>query len=89
MALGAAPAHIARQVLGFAFGCAGIGLAAGLIASVSLSRVARALLFEVSPQDPLAFIMASVALLLAALLAAALPSWRAARVDPAVSLRYD
>jgi putative ABC transport system permease protein len=89
MALGANPSRIARQILTFALGWIALGLIAGLTASAFLSRLAGALLFEVSPQDPGAFIMSSVVLLVAALCAAALPSLRGARVDPAVSLRHD
>jgi predicted permease len=89
MALGADPSDIAWQVLTFALRWTGLGLIAGLIASVFLSRLAAALLFEVSSKDPTAFIVACVVLLSAALFAAGLPSVRAARVDPAVSLRHE
>jgi predicted permease len=89
MALGAGPSDIARQVLAFAFRWTVLGLMGGFIASLFLSRLAAALLFEVSSRDPTAFIVASVVLLSAALFAAGLPSLRAARVDPAVSLRHE
>jgi predicted permease len=89
MALGANPSHIARQALAFALSWTAAGLAVGVVASILLSRLAGALLFEVSPQDPTAFIGASITMILSALVAAALPAMRAARVDPSVSLRSD
>jgi len=46
-------------------------------------------LYEVSPVDPGSFLLASVVLMAAALTAAYLPARRAARVDPAVTLRHE
>ncbi|MGH9653068.1 MAG: hypothetical protein ACRD6B_06320, partial [Bryobacteraceae bacterium] len=60
-----------------------------LIGSLFLTRLARGLLFETSPEDPLSFAAAVLILLLAAFLAAWLPSRRAARIDPAISLRHE
>ncbi len=89
MALGATSSRIARQTLAFALRWTALGMITGLVASILLSRLARALLFEVSPHDPGTFALASILLVLCALCAAALPSLRAARVDPAVSLRHE
>jgi putative ABC transport system permease protein len=52
-------------------------------------RLVRASLFGIGPGDPATF--AGVVLLLGggALLPCAVPAWRAARVDPAVALRYE
>ena len=89
IAIGASPSRVARYVLAFALRWTALGLVAGLICSVSLTRLIHGLMFEVSSQDPSSFIVASAILLLAALLAAGLPSMRAARADPAVSLRHE
>ena len=64
----------------------GLGLGLGLVGALVASRLARALLFAVSPTDPLVF--GGTALLGAtALLASYLPARRAARIDPMVTLR--
>jgi ABC-type lipoprotein release transport system permease subunit len=48
-----------------------------------------ALLYGVSPMDPLTFGSVAVGLSLVALLASYLPARRAARVDPVVALRFE
>jgi len=65
-------------------GC-GIGLTAGWI----LARVIRALLFHVSPTDPIVFVSTAVLLLLVAFAACWLPASRATKVDPMIALRND
>jgi putative ABC transport system permease protein len=45
------------------------------------------MLYRVSPSDPRTYVAVSLALLVIALTAAWVPSWRAARVDPTVALR--
>jgi ABC-type lipoprotein release transport system permease subunit len=47
------------------------------------------MLFHVSPGDPAAYVMAAVVLTTLAVAAALQPSRRAARVDPAITLRED
>lgn len=68
---------------------AGVGLLAGLAASLVLTRILASQLFSVSALDPLTF--ASVALVLVAVAMAAcyLPARRAMSVDPVVALRHD
>ncbi|HEX4750023.1 MAG TPA: hypothetical protein VH302_10820 [Bryobacteraceae bacterium] len=65
------------------------GIALGLVCACGLTRWMRSLLFEVQVTDPLSFV--AVALLFSAVATAAcyLPARRAARVDPAISLRYE
>ena len=64
-----------------------IGLVAGLAAALVLTRLMKALLFEVSPNDPAT--LAGVAALITVVAAAAslVPAVRATRVDPIVTLR--
>jgi predicted permease len=68
---------------------AGIGLLAGLAASLAVSRGLANQLFAVGAMDPITF--ASVLLLLGgiALLACYVPARRAMRVDPVVALRHE
>jgi predicted permease len=89
MALGAQPAEIRRMVLGHGMKLAGIGAAAGLLASMVFSRLLQNELFHVSAFDPLTFALMAAALVAAAMLASYLPARRATRVDPMVALRYE
>jgi len=89
IALGAARADVLGMILREGLGLVGIGLAVGFIASLGLTRLLLALLFEVRPADlPTA---AGVAALLAAvtLFACYLPARRASRVDPMIALRHE
>jgi putative ABC transport system permease protein len=87
MALGATPGHIARQVLTSALGHIGLGLALGLPMGWWLSRGFGSLLFGVTPADLWVYAGVSAMVCAVGLVAAVLPSRRAARVDPIVSLR--
>jgi predicted permease len=89
MALGATAGGVLRHVLGFAARWAATGVVLGVPGAVIVARWLRGLLFRVAPQDPAAFIAAAVLLAAVAFLAAAGPAWRAARVDPASTLRED
>jgi len=66
-----------------------LGIAAGLAGGLYLSRFVRTLLFEVEPMAPWSLLLPFALLALAAMLAAAVPALRAARVDPVVALRHD
>jgi putative ABC transport system permease protein len=89
MALGARFEDIARLVFRGTLAPAAAGLAAGAAASVWLTRLLDALLTGVHPGDPRTAITAAVTLLAAAILAAAGPALRAARIDPARVLRRE
>jgi putative ABC transport system permease protein len=89
LALGATPGNIATLVLKFAARWTACGVLLGFMGSLFLTRLLRGLLFNTSPQDPAAFGSAAAVLLVAALLAAWLPSFRASRMEPAISLRHE
>ncbi|HWG19488.1 MAG TPA: ABC transporter permease [Terracidiphilus sp.] len=87
MAVGARRGQVARLVLLSGARLALLGCGFGLLASVAVSRLVRAFLFEVSPTDPLLYFAAVVLMLALALAASALPAARAAAADPAHALR--
>jgi ABC-type antimicrobial peptide transport system permease subunit len=87
LSLGATPAGVRRAVVGRVARIATVGLLAGIVASLGLTRLIRGLLFEVQPTDPRAYAVAGLALLVIAAIAALLPATRASRVDPTTVLR--
>ncbi|MGE3526651.1 MAG: ABC transporter permease [Gemmatimonadales bacterium] len=89
LALGARPGQVEGLVLRGAGGTVAVGAGIGLLGALMLTRILRSQLFEVSPLDPAAFLVAVVVLGLVAGLAAWLPARRAARVDPNVALKAE
>jgi predicted permease len=89
IALGAEPADILRLVTSQGARVVALGLAAGALAALAASRVLAHLLFGVSPQDPLTLAAVAFVLAASALLASAVPAWRASRVDPITALRTE
>jgi ABC-type antimicrobial peptide transport system permease subunit len=89
MALGAAPMHVVRLVLGTT-GCAvGWGLGVGLVLAVGAAQLLRSNLFGLSPMDPASYAGAMGVLALAAIVATLLPVRRAVRIEPMQALRGD
>jgi putative ABC transport system permease protein len=89
VALGATPGEIARLTLGFAARWTGLGIAAGGIGALMVARWLQSLLFGVEAGDVRAIGAAAVMLGAVALVAAAGPARRAARLDPMESLREE
>jgi predicted permease len=89
LALGASTQGVLRMVLQEALGLSAVGVVVGLIAALIFSRYLNALLFGVSAMDTATYAVVSLAVPCAALLAAWYPAHRAARVDPALSLRSE
>jgi predicted permease len=89
MALGARGGDVLRLVLGNGLQLTLIGVTIGLAASALVTRWIASLLFAVKPLDPLTFAIAAGTLGLVALAACTAPALRAARVDPAVTLRQE
>ena len=87
MALGARIADVLSLVLLRGARIAAAGILLGLLGAAALARTLAALLYGVQPLDAVAFSVAAIMLALVALAAAAIPGWRAARVDPAIALR--
>ncbi len=89
MALGADRARVVRMVLRESLAPVLAGLAVGLLIALAGSRLVRAMLFGLEPNDPATLAAAVVLLLVTAVLAAWLPSRRAARVEPMSALRCE
>ncbi|HWE85696.1 MAG TPA: ABC transporter permease [Terracidiphilus sp.] len=89
MALGAGKADIFGHVLGQGLRLTLMGLGAGLIAALFLTRFMRNLVFGVGTSDWLTFATVSVVLCAVALVACYLPARRAASVDPMQALRTE
>jgi putative ABC transport system permease protein len=89
IALGASTGQVLGLVFGGAARVVGAGAAIGLIAAAVLSRTISAFLFGVEPIDPLTFVSVTIILTLTAAAACAMPAFRAARIDPAVTFRSE
>jgi len=89
LALGAAPSRVTTLMLRQGMTPVVLGLVIGLVAAFATTRVMRSLLFEVSATDPLTYLAVAVLLAGVALLASYLPSRRASRVHPAMTLRAE
>lgn len=89
VALGATRQQVARLVVGEALGIALVGGIAGVAGALAATRLLRALLYDVSPNDPLTFVAIVTLLAAAVLLASWLPARRASRVAPQEALRNE
>lgn len=89
LALGATPANILLMVIRRGMILTLLGIAFGLASSIALTRLMSSLLFEVQALDPLTLVSVPILLVVAALLACAVPARRAMKVDPLVALRYE
>ena len=89
MALGAHAPDVLALVLRRGAKIEIAGIALGLGGAAVLARSLATLLFGVQPADPATFAIASAILGTVALMAAAIPAWCAATVDPAIVLREE
>jgi predicted permease len=89
VALGAHPRKVVGMVVREGLGLSALGLIAGLAVGAGTAQLMRAILFGLSPLDPIALGGAVGLLLLAAATASLVPALRAARVDPVKSLRWE
>jgi hypothetical protein len=89
LALGARPGDVVGVLLAANRWSIGGGLAVGLLLSTAGGFVLRSYLFGLSPLDPIAYLGVALILGVAAMLATVVPSRRALRVDPAITLRSE
>jgi putative ABC transport system permease protein len=66
---------------------AGLGIAIGVPLTLSASRVARANIEGLTVMTPLLLVAVLAVLGVVAALAASLPAWRAARINPSIAFR--
>jgi len=89
LALGAPPRGLLRLVLAQAARLAVSGAVLGVVVALTLARVLRSMIYNVSPADPLTFTAVGVMVIAIALLACWLPAWRATKANPMVALRAE
>jgi putative ABC transport system permease protein len=87
IALGADRQRVLRMIVREGAALATIGTAIGLIAALALTRILRTLLFEVTPTDPMTYLVIVAVVAGAALAASWFPARQAARVEPTEALR--
>ena len=89
MALGAARRDVIGMVMRGGLLPAALGLVAGLLAALALGRLLASLLYGVAPTDPVTLAGGAGFLAIVTAIASYLPARRAARLDPAVTLRAE
>jgi len=89
IALGAQSRDVLRLVVGRGLVLAVAGVVIGIVGAFALTRFMQGVLYGVGATDPLTFVAVALGLLGVAILASWLPARRAARVDPAVAIRYE
>jgi ABC-type antimicrobial peptide transport system permease subunit len=87
MALGADHRRIAAMIVRETAGLLIIGLAAGVLLALAVTRVAKSMLYGLGASDPATFIAAAFLLAAATLAAAAIPARRASRIQPMMALK--
>ena len=87
MAVGARPGTVVRLVLRQGLALVAIGLAVGAVLGALATQIVAGMLYGVSVADPMAWGAAAAVLLGAAMLANAVPAYRAVRIDPVRALR--
>ena len=89
MALGARRGQVVRMILSAGSRLALIGVVVGIACALGLTRFLASQLFGVQATDFMTFILATLFMVAAMLLACYVPARRAAKVDPMVALRYE
>ena len=88
-ALGARDGNIFRLVSRQAFIQLGLGLGLGLFGGAGVAQGLKALLVDVSPNDPTSYLTVGALLIAAVAVASYLPTRRAVGIEPMAALRYE
>ncbi len=89
LALGAQRRDILHLIVRQAMGLSQIGIAAGLLGALALTRLLAGQLYGVQATDPPTFAVGVLLMAVVALASSALPALRASRIDPLISLRSE
>jgi predicted permease len=89
MAIGANRMHIAALILRSAFAQVLLGLAIGVPVALVVGRLLHSRLYELDIIDPFSLLLPTLALLLCAFIASALPARHAASIEPLEALRNE
>jgi putative ABC transport system permease protein len=87
MALGASRRDVVHMIVRQGVSMALVGIVVGVAGATALTRVMASLLYEVTPTDAQTLAIVPMGLALTALIASLVPALRAARIDPAETLR--
>jgi predicted permease len=87
MALGATSVSLVQAVCLDGVALSALGVGGGVFAALVLAEYVRSLLYGISAFEPLVLVGVTVFMLLVALLAAAVPGWRATRLSPTLAIR--
>jgi predicted permease len=87
MALGASARDVVAIMSAHGLKPVIVGLAIGVAGALATTRLLQNQLFEVGPRDPITLVATAVLLMVIGGAAAALPAWRATRIDPSSALR--
>ena len=89
MALGATPEELQALVLREGIRMVAIGIGAGVLLALAVSRAVQSMLFVVGARDAFTFLTVPAILALVAVVACWIPARRATRIDPARALREE
>ncbi len=86
MALGGMPSNVFGIVLKDGLKILGVGLAVGLAGAFFVGQLMKSELFGTEPLSPVVLILVTLLLSTVAMIASAIPAWRASRINPIVVL---
>ncbi|HKW02936.1 MAG TPA: FtsX-like permease family protein, partial [Vicinamibacterales bacterium] len=89
IALGATTGDVLRNILGQGLVTITIGVVAGVLGALALTRWLQSMLFGVTPTDPVAFAAVVAVLVVVATLACYVPARRGTRINPVEALRQE
>jgi predicted permease len=89
MALGAQRSRVLWMIMRESLVISCSGTAIGFVLAFFCARLLKSMLYQLSPLDGVSFGLATCCVVMVGGIAAFLPAWRAAKIDPMVALRYE